>query len=404
MKALVSSAERIKKLNHGKLDGVSICCIDGPGGDLSWDDLEEFSDGDFNSPSISDDDLAYILYTSGSTGTPKGVCISNVNALDFINWAVDEVRADANDHFSNHAPFHFDLSVFDIYGAFSVGATLHIIPEMMSYVPKKLVEFINAERITIWYSVPSALILMMEQGDLLADSNIALKTIIFAGEPFPIKPLKKLFDHFPSINFYNFYGPTETNVCTYYKVEEISEDRMMPVPIGKECSGDQVYAVKDDGAIVQPGETGELMVKGPTVMLGYWGKPPHGDKPYATGDLVRLLPDGNYEYMGRRDHMVKVRGHRIELGEIEAALERHPHIQSSAVIVQGHDVAARIVAFVVLKDSKELNLIDVKKHCAENLPRYMIVDKLFPLDQLPRTGNGKVDRIKLGELCGSKSL
>jgi amino acid adenylation domain-containing protein len=363
---------------------------------LSWDDLLSFSDEPIEHPAAGYDDLAYILYTSGSTGKPKGVCLSHRHALAFINWAAEELQAMPADRFSNHAPFHFDLSVLDLYVAFKTGASVSLIPDGMSYVPRRLVDFILQENITIWYSVPSALTLMMEQGGLLDLAQpIPLRVILFAGEPFPIKHLRRLFERYPSVRYLNLYGPTETNVCTFYEVTDIPPDRTKPVPIGRACCGDRVWAVKDDGTEVKPGEEGELMVSGPTVLLGYWGRPPHGDGPYATGDIVQLQADGNYLYIGRRDHMVKVRGHRIELGDIEAALGEHPHIHEAAVAVSGSGVEARLVAFIVSTTDELPTLLDIKRHCAERLPRYMIVDDVRSIPALPRTRNGKVDRLTL---------
>jgi amino acid adenylation domain-containing protein len=365
---------------------------------LSWDDLQDFPEKPVGSPASGDDDLAYILYTSGSTGTPKGVCISNRNAMAFIEWAGDEIRAADTDRFSNHAPFHFDLSVLDIYVAFRAGASVSLIPDGMSYVPSRLVDFIQQRQITVWYSVPSALVLMMEQGRLLEQASLPLRAVLFAGEPFPIKHLRRLVTRWPSIRYLNLYGPTETNVCTFFDVRSILETQTRPVPIGRACSGDTVWAVKEDGSPAKTGEEGELWVTGPTVMLGYWGKPPHNHAPYRTGDLVRFEEDGNFTYLGRRDHMVKIRGHRVELGDIEAALETHPGIHESAVVPIGTGVEARLTAFVVGRPDSPPSLLEIKRHCAERLPRYMIVDDVRHLAALPRTRNGKVDRIALARV------
>ena len=239
---------------------------------------------------------------------------------------------------------------------------------------------------------------MMEQAGLLdgAVSSLALRAILFAGEPFAIKHLRRLYQHYsPNVRFFNLYGPTETNVCTAYEVTHIPEDWNKPVPIGKASSGDYVWAQKEDGGLAEIGEEGELMVTGPTVMLGYWGQPAHGDKPYATGDLVQLLDDGNYVYIGRRDRQVKIRGHRIELGDIEAALEGHPNIHEVAVTVVGTGLEARLVAFIVPVGETVPSLLEIKRLCAERLPRYMIVDDIHPLSELPRTRNGKIDRLAL---------
>jgi amino acid adenylation domain-containing protein len=342
----------------------------------------------------SQDDIAYILYTSGSTGIPKGVCISHRNALAFVAWAVDVLKITPEDRLANHAPLHFDLSVFDLYAAFLGGATVAIIPESLAYMPASLTEFLQREQITIWYSVPSALILMMEQGNLLHQETTSLRSILFAGEPFPLKHLRRLYEHWPTLRYLNLYGPTETNVCSYYEIPAAPANWSGSLPIGKSCSGDTVWAQKEDGTISQPGEEGELMVEGPTVMVGYWGKPSYGQKPYATGDLVHLQDDGNYVYIGRRDHMVKVRGYRIELGDIEAALAEHSAIHEVAVVVIGNNLNARIVAFVVCPNYSP-SLLELKRHCAERLPRYMIIDEICVLSSLPRTRNGKIDRLAL---------
>jgi clorobiocin biosynthesis protein CloN4 len=341
---------------------------------------------------VADDDLAYILYTSGSTGDPKGVCISHRNAMAFVEWAAAEIGAGPEDRFANHAPFNFDLSVLDLYVAFLSGGSVHIIAEAMAYAPSLLVDFLVNERITVWYSVPSVLTLMLRDGGLLETGRPpALRALLFAGEPFPITHLRELYAAWGGyVRFLNLYGPTETNVCTFHEVSEVDVQRDRPVPIGRACSGDRVWAETGDGRVAEPGEEGELVVDGPTVMLGYWGRERH-EGPYRTGDVVRVLAPGVYDYVGRRDHMVKVRGHRVELGEIEAALVRHPAVEQAAVVVSGSGVGAELVAFVVPRGPVP-SLLDLKRHCSEHLPRYMIVDRVRAVDALPRTPNGKTDR------------
>ena len=345
------------------------------------------------------DDIVYLLYTSGSTGKPKGVCISNRNALAFVEWASQTLEATSADRFANHAPFHFDLSVLDLYVAFHVGAATYLIPDEISYVPQRLVSLLVQQAFTIWYSVPSVLMLMMEHAGLLDLPALSLRALLFAGEPFPIKQLRRLYQRYGSmVRFFNLYGPTETNVCAYYQVRHLPESWNKPVPIGKACSGDDIWAEKADGTLVQPGEEGELIVAGPTVMVGYWGQSPYGDKPYRTGDLVHLLDDGNYVYIGRRDRQVKVRGYRIELSDIEAALLQHPAIHEVTVLVIGTGLDAHLVAFVVYAHNNIIHLLEAKKLCSEHLPRYMIIDDIFPLPELPRTRNGKIDLLALQRL------
>ncbi len=362
------------------------------------DEVEDAPARPVPAPGGSPDDPAYILYTSGSTGRPKGVCLSHRNALAFIEWAAHEIAASEKDRFASHAPFHFDLSVLDLYVAFFAGASVHLIPAELSYAPRALVDFAVNHQITVWYSVPSALVLMMRDGNMLdaAAARHALRVVLFAGEPFPAKHLRRFRDRFRDIRLLNLYGPTETNVCTFYEVRDVPEHQAHPVPIGRACSGDRVWAVRDDGTTAAPGEEGELVVDGPSVMLGYWGKIPRsGSSPYRTGDRVLLLESGDYHYVGRLDSMVKIRGHRVELGEIEAALHAHPDVSDAVVVLTGTGIEARLVAYVVPVSPRQPGLLDIKRHCAAILPRYMIVDAVRYVNDLPRTGTGKVDRRRL---------
>jgi amino acid adenylation domain-containing protein len=343
----------------------------------------------------SEDDLAYILYTSGSTGKPKGVSISHLNALAFTDWAVRHIDAAPSDRFSNHAPFHFDLSVLDLYAAFSSGGCVCVVPPSSAYAPRQLVEFILAEKITIWYSVPSALMIMMEHADFLEIEDLPFRHLLFAGEPFPIIHVRALRQRWPDLPMHNLYGPTETNVCTAYTVGDVDPERTRPVPIGSATCGDTVWAVTRSGERAEVGQQGELYVSGPTVMLGYYGHPPQGDAPYPTGDIVERIDDVNFEYIGRRDQMLKVRGHRIEAGEVEATLLTHPRVREAAVVVHGSGIATRLVAYMVGDEENRPSLIALKKLCAERLPRSMVIDLARWLPEMPRTRNGKIDRLTL---------
>jgi amino acid adenylation domain-containing protein len=345
--------------------------------------------------SVAPDDLAYILYTSGSTGVPKGVCISHRNARSFVDWAVGTLRPGPDDRFANHAPLTFDISVLDLYAAFASGASVYLIPYELGYAPVQLTEFMYRNGITIWYSVPSALTLMMRDGGLLdAEPPRSLRAVLFAGEPFGIGYVRELRG-WTSARLFNLYGPTETNVCTAHEVtaEDLGRDR--PVPIGKAVSGDQVWAEMAEGRLAGPGETGELVVDGPTVMLGYWGGERHRG-PYRTGDLVRMLPDGSFDYLGRLDQMVKVRGHRVEPGEVEAVITAHPDVAEAAVVVRGTGVDARLEAYVVARMGRRPSVLTIRRHMAARLPRYMIADAVHMVPGLPRTRTGKTDRAALG--------
>lgn len=368
-----------------------------PGTLCTFDELLDAAPADDPPPFVeADRDApAYILYTSGSTGTPKGVSLSHRNALAFVDWAVDLVGVGPRDRIANHAPFNFDLSVFDLYAAFRAGASVHPVPAELAYAPAQLTTFIRENEISVWYSVPSALSLMMREGGLLdGDPPPDLRTVIFAGEPFAIQQVQRLRKAWPNVRLFNWYGPTETNVCTSYEVTEKDLDHQRPLPIGTAASGDTVT--------LDP--AGEIVVTGPTVMLGYWGRPPH-QGPYHTGDIGRYGPHGDLEYLGRLDHMVKIRGNRIELGEIETLIGAHPAIGDVAVVVVGEGLAARLHAVVTGAGAEPVpGLLAVKRWCADRLPTYMVVDAVHVVDALPLTANGKTDRSRLTTAIEEKRI
>jgi amino acid adenylation domain-containing protein len=371
-------------------------------GRLGWCQLESLAPA----PRVDVDagELAYVLYTSGSTGKPKGVCLSHANALAFVEWAVAALALAPSDVLSNHAPFHFDLSVLDLYAAFAAGARVCLVAEGAAYAPRRLVELCTRERVSVWYSVPSALILMMEHGCLLEAELPSLRAICFAGEPFPgrhLAPLRRRFA--PPVRLLNLYGPTETNVCTAWELP-LAGDAGLPaaIPIGRATCGDRVWLRSERGLPVEGAGEGELMVEGPTVMMGYFGQPPQRGA-YPTGDLVRRDAAGELTYLGRRDQMVKVRGYRVEPAEVEAALLGHPDLREAAVVVTGAGLEARLVAWAALADgASRPSLLALKERCAQRLPRPMIVDEVRWLEALPRTGNGKVDRARLSEWARSE--
>lgn len=398
LSALIGASARLAELETaGALPRVSLRFAEL--GALASPELEPFAAAAPAEPAVGSDALAYVLYTSGSTGLPKGVCISHANALAFIEWAAALLEPRPDDVFGNHAPFHFDLSVLDLYVAFGAGASVALAPETAALAPSRLVDLIVERGVSIWYSVPSALCMMLRSGGLLERGPLPLRAVCFAGEPFPPRELAALRRGLPAVRLVNLYGPTETNVCTYYEVPaEVRPDA--PVPIGVAASGDSVWAEKEDGTPAAPGEVGELLVLGPSVMLGYFGEEPRrGGEPYRTGDLVRVREDAGFDFIGRRDQQVKLRGHRIELGEVETALLAHPDVEEVAVTVVGSGLDAKLVAAAVARAERQVPLLELKATCAARVPRAMIIERVVWLEALPRTPTGKLDRIALADAC-----
>jgi amino acid adenylation domain-containing protein len=359
--------------------------------------------------SCAKSDLAYILYTSGSTGKPKGVTLSHENAVSFVDWCSEVFQPCENDRFSSHAPFHFDLSILDIYVALKHGATLVIISESIGKEPQRLAPLIADKRITVWYSAPSILSLLAQYGNLASYDYAALRLVLFAGEVFPVKHLRALKILWPRPRYFNLYGPTETNVCTFYEVPpHIPEERTVPFPIGATCSHLQTRVMDELGHPVQANEEGELCVSGRGVMQGYWAAPEQnarvfltdevGARWYRTGDIVVQAGDGNYTFIGRRDRMVKRHGYRVELGEIEAALYRYPAIKEAAVVAfPDEESGVKIKAFLGCGTASRPSLVAFKRFCAENLPLYMIPDLFSWHDALPKTSTDKIDYQRLKE-------
>jgi amino acid adenylation domain-containing protein len=355
-------------------------------------------------------DLAYILYTSGSTGKPKGVMLCHENAVSFVDWCSEVFAPQSRDRFSSHAPFHFDLSILDIHVPLKHGAALVLMTEDMGKDPARLAPLIAEQRITCWYSAPSILGLLAQYGNLARYDYSALRLVLFAGEVFPVKHLRALTTLLPQPRYFNLYGPTETNVCTYYEVvPPIPDERSVPFPIGKVCSHLEGKVLDAAGREVRPGDEGELCIAGRGVMQGYWSLPDQTSRAfhrdgsgtlwYRTGDIVVEAPDGNYTYLGRRDRMIKRRGYRVELGEIEAGLYRHASIKEAAVIAAPDEEAGvRIKAFLSCREDKRPSLIALKRFCSENLPLYMIPDQFVWCEALPKTSTDKVDYQRLKEM------
>ncbi len=357
------------------------------------------------------EDLAYILYTSGSTGKPKGVMLTHGNAVSFIDWCTQTFEPRHSDVFASHAPFHFDLSIFDIYVPLKHGASLVLVPEEVGKEPQSLANLIGTRRITVFYSTPSTLGLLVQFGKIPKSDFSSLRMVLFAGEVFPIGHLRSLKQQVPQPRYFNLYGPTETNVCTYYEIPQtVAENRVDPYPIGKICENLESKVVDSAGRVVAPGAEGELCIAGPNVMRGYWALPDltskaflgndgAGSRWYRTGDIVVEEPDGNYRYVGRRDRMIKKRGYRIELGEIEICLYHHTAVREAAVVALSDESAGvRIKAHLNIGEKGRVSLIELKTFCSKHLPLYMVPDSFEFHGALPKTSTDKIDYQALKQL------
>jgi amino acid adenylation domain-containing protein len=417
--ALLTGAERAQSW-AGRIAGkaphlLAFGCASPPPswpGDAAAADALVAPERDTPLPPEDPERVAYVLYTSGSTGKPKGVILTHRNAESFVRWCVEALPVGPEDRFSSHAPFHFDLSVLDLFVPVLLGATVVLIPEEVSKDPRRLSALVEEARLSVWYSTPSILTLLTQFGGLARRDARSLRVVLFAGEVFPLKHFRALRAAWPHPAYWNLYGPTETNVCTFHRVpDEIPPDRTGTFPIGLPCSHCRALVVDESLRPVSDGEVGELCIAGPSVFQGYWNLPDRtaaaffrdgaGTRWYRTGDLVRRGEGGDLLFHGRRDRMVKRRGYRVELGEIEAALLRHRGlVEAAAVATSPGEGEVAITAFVARAGGADPSLVALKRHCAETLPSYMIPDRIVFAAPLPKTSTEKIDYPELARRAG----
>ena len=345
-----------------------------------------------NLPSLVDpvpvpntEDRAAILYTSGSTGRPKGVVISQRAISAFTDWSVSTFGLNRDDRIASLAPFNFDLSLFDLFAAPAAAATTYFIPEPLKLAPARLVDWLRQQAISTWYTVPSMLGLLTLKGGLDRQSLPGLRQVLFAGEVFPTPRLRQLCTLLPATDFYNLFGPTETNVCLYWPVDRGNLDGTQAIPVGgPACQAELAIDPEQD----------ELLVKGPCLMSGYWqdGKAvPVLDARgwFHSGDRVSLNASGEYDYHGRLDRMIKSAGYRIEPAEIEQVLRAAPGVLQAAVVgVPDQLSGTRIAAAVAVEGADRSSL---QAHASRQLASWMRPSFYLLMKDLPFLPNGKTD-------------
>jgi len=420
IRVLVTHPPKAKDI-HGLLDGSNgLDCVigtDDPGNGairmISWDEVDSVPE---NPPdaAVMEQDLAYIMYTSGSTGLPKGIMHTHYSGLSYARLAARTYGLNRDDRLGNHSPLHFDMSTLDYFAGPLVGATTVIIPEAYTKLPASLSQLVEDEKLTIWYSVPFALIQLLLRGVLDQRDTRSIRWVLFGGEPFPPKYLYALMELWPQARFSNVYGPAEVNQCTYYHVTGPAADRDRAIPIGYVWDNVEELIVDDDDRPVADGEAGELLIRAPTMMRGYWEAPELNaeafykrpvtsdicDHFYRTGDVVQLNSEGLLEFLGRKDRQVKIRGYRVELDEIENALASHSQVEESGVyVIPGEDESLQIEAAVIIRDGGATGTDELRAFAAERLPLYALPARILIHTTFPRTTSGKVDRRALRALA-----
>lgn len=331
--------------------------------------------------------LAMLLFTSGSTGEPKGVALTHTNVMAFVSWAVDALGIGPGDVLANHAGFHFDLSTLDVFGTLATGAATWLVGETDGANPRALAAGLARHQVTVAYMVPSAWRSLEARGAAATDLR-HVRAVVFAGETFPIEPLRRLRTRLPRAAFHNWYGPTETNVCTAHVLVDADFAAATPPPIGRALPWAEAWIEDSAGARLAGDGAGELIVTGPGVSPGYWPLEGTPRTLHRTGDHVELR-GGTFHHRGRLDRMVKIRGQRVEPAEIERALEGISGIDEAVVIaLPGPD---RPLFVACCTGPTELGLLTINQHLSRQVPAHMLPQRVEWLAELPRTPNGKRD-------------
>lgn len=355
---------------------------------------------------------AYIMFTSGSTGFPKGATMTHQNVLNLIDWSLTTYGFSRDDVLTSVNPLYFDNSVFDLYSSLFSGASLALFDAATVRNPGKLLKLIDQFKCTSWFSVPSMLMYLQSMRAFRKDTFKTIKRIIFGGEGYPRARLKELFDTYADrITFYNVYGPTEcTCICSSYEVSAADfSDLQGFLPLGELIPNFDYIVVDEELRQVAEGETGELVLRGPNVGLGYFNDPErtqasfiqnpvqdaYPEKVYRTGDLVFVSrEDGKIWIVGRADNQIKHMGYRIELEEIENALSCVESVKQCAVVHCEIRALSQIVAFVQT-DRQSPDEGAIREALQALIPPYMIPTRFEFVRVLPTNANGKLDRKRL---------
>lgn len=418
---LISQDNLVSRLLAPLRDAAGDMCVVGPSVPVHgarcrpWTDMHAYDGLAGPDLRILSDDLAYIMYSSGSTGRPKGIMHTHRSGLAYAELSVDTYGVAPADRIGNHSPLHFDMSTFGYFSGPFASATTVIIPEAHTKLVASLSELIERERVTIWYSVPLALIQLLLRGGIEGRDLGALRWVLFGGEPFPADHLRTLMSKLPGARFSNVYGPAEVNQCAFYHVPPLTDAACevahgQPIPIGEIWENTEALVVDQQDRPVASGEAGELLVRSATMMRGYWGRPDLDAQSfyrpewiegpprvfYRTGDLVRRRDDGQLMFLGRKDRQVKVRGYRVELDDVEHALGTHASVEESAVFaVCAADGTKSIEAALTLRADRQASDDELRTYLGQTLSWYAVPQRISILSTLPRTGTDKIDRTRL---------
>lgn len=362
------------------------------------------------------DSLAYVIFTSGSTGTPKGVTIPHHGLVNQLLFKVRDLELTPDSVVAQTAAHTFDISVWQFLAALLAGGRVHVFPDEVTHDPPVLLEEISAHGVTVFETVPSIMKLMLDaREDRTEPVELSrLSRLLPTGEALPPSLAARWLEAYPDVPMLNAYGPAEcADDVSEHLIDTPPASHRTQMPIGTPIDNLRMLLLDSGGYPVPVGATGEIYIGGVGVGRGYLNDPGRtaevflpdprsgrpGDRLYRTGDLARQRRDGTYEFLGRVDQQVKIRGSRIELGEIESVLMRRDRVEEAAVLVKAGAVGdQRLVAYVVGDEEIAANPAALRSYLEDRLPDYMLPAAFVFLDALPRNANGKVDRRRLADV------
>ena len=348
--------------------------------------------------SIKKDNVAYIIFTSGSTGFPKGVCISHKNIESFNKWAKKKFKVNSKDIFTQINPIYFDNSVFDFFISLMNGASICPLESKNTNNLFSCLEYFHNKKCTIWFSVPSILIFLINLNLIKKKYFEFYKFIIFGGEGFPKKKLAKLYKKIKKTKLINVYGPSECTCISntkHVRIEDI-EDKNNFVSIGNVTANLKYELISKK----KYGKNKELVLKGPGVGLGYFKDKrltkkkfflnKNGTLCFKTGDLVKK-ENGKLYFQGRVDNQIKYLGNRIEIEDIESRINEIDTVLENCIYFKNlNNEDNKLICFVVTK-----NIKNIKNKIYKKLPKSMKPKEIIILKKLPKNPNGKIDRNKI---------
>lgn len=359
-------------------------------------------------PAGTDRDLAYVIFTSGSTGTPKGVMLDHAGPVNTIADMLERFAVTAQDRVLGVSNLGFDLSVFDIFGLLAAGGTLVLPSPERGGDPAEWFRCLAEHRCTIWNSVPALMEILVDylEREGVSPSAAPLRLVLLSGDWIPLALPGRIRTLWPDVRVISLGGATEASIWSICHEIEALDPAWVSIPYGRPMANQRFAVLNERGEDCPEWVQGELWIAGAGLAQGYLGDseataaqfvvhPRTNERLYRTGDLGRYLPDGQIEFLGRRDAQVKINGYRIELGEVEAALLQHPSVLRAVAARLGGRQSGRLVAYVVPKREHRPATSDLQEHLRARLPAYMVPGAILILDALPLSANGKVDRSKL---------